>query len=119
MGDNFHDLVIPVIDEAEALATTGGDRELAQILRSTCLEETPNMIANAKAAIGNCDWIAARRCGHSMKSSFSAVGAMAAAAKAAELEFVKTDATDEFVTAIESIESEFQRLANRLTESQI
>ena len=119
MGDNFHDLVIPVIDEAEALATTGGDRELAQILRTTCLEETPNMIANAKAAIGNCDWIAARRCGHSMKSSFSAVGAMAAAAKAAELEFVKTDATDEFVTAIESIESEFQRLANRLTESQI
>ena len=115
MSELVNDSDLPIMDETEAMATTGGDADLAEILRQTCLEETPKMIEEARNAVSSNDWSVARRSGHSMKSSFGAIGAMAAAARAKELEFVEADSTDQFNTAISNVEREFQRLANHLT----
>jgi HPt (histidine-containing phosphotransfer) domain-containing protein len=105
-----------VLDEAEALATTGGDQDLAQVLRETLLEEAPGMIADARLAIDTGDWVAARRCGHSMKSSFGAVGAMAASEMAKRLEFVESDDAGDFREAIESIDEEFRKLSELIQD---
>ena len=52
-----------------------------------------------------------------MKSSFGAIGAMAAAATARELEFTENDSTLAFEAAISKIESEFERLSDYLQQS--
>ena len=118
MSEIVNSSELPVLDEAEAMATTGGDADLAKILRTTCLEETPKMLSEARSAIGGSDWATARRAGHSMKSSFGAIGAMAASASAKGLEFVDEDSAAAFETAIAAIEKEFQRLADYLQTKQ-
>ena len=110
--------IVPVLDVSEAMATTGGDVDLAAILRKTCLEETPKMIQQAHDAVAERDWAVVRRTGHSMKSSFGAIGAMAAAAKARELELVDADSAKMFNLAIDNVQLEFQRLEEHLTRLQ-
>ena len=115
MSELVNDSELPILDEAEAMATTGGDADLAEILRQTCLEETPKMIEEARSAVASNEWSVARRTGHSMKSSFGAIGAMAAAARAKELEFVESDSIEQFRSAISNVEREFRRLASHLS----
>ncbi len=105
-----------VLDEQEALATTGGDQELAQVLRRTLLEEAPGMIAAARLAVEQADWSAARRYGHSMKSSFGAVGAMAASEMAKRLELIESGDATEFTETIRSIDEEFRKLTDLMQE---
>ncbi len=104
---------LPVFDETAALETTGGDVELVDLLRETCLREAPNIIAQAKAAVAQQDWKTARRSGHSLRSSFGAVGAMAASAISGELEMVAEDDASLFLDTIESVELAFQQFIDR------
>jgi CheY-like chemotaxis protein len=103
-----------VLDRDVALSTTGGDKSLAAVLLETCMEETPKMIASARQSILDESWTDARRWGHSMKSSFGAIGALAAAACCKDLEFATTETTAHFQNALASIENEFQRLKAHL-----
>jgi CheY-like chemotaxis protein len=103
-----------VLDESAALESTGGDAELTKLLQSTCVEEAPKIIAEAKTAVDQGDWITARRCGHSLKSSFGAIGAKAAAAKSQELENLASTDMNQFKSAIELIEATFQQLVARI-----
>lgn len=99
-----------VIDKTAALEITGGDEELARELLEACLVESPKIIADAKSKVGEGDFVSARRCGHSLKSGFGAVGALAAAEAANQLEFCEADDAAQFETAIESVELAFQAL---------
>ncbi len=100
----------PVLDRESALETTAGDVELADLLLTTCIEDAPNIISSAKTAIAESDWGTARRSGHSLKSSFAAVGAMAASASSEKLEFEESDDAGSFSTAIASIEAAYDKL---------
>ena len=113
-GSPSEDQTIPILDHAAALETAGGDEELVDLLRSTCLQEAPNIIAQAKTAVAESDWKTARRSGHSLRSSFGAIGAMFASAKSAELEGVKQDDPDLFKAAIETVENALQELADHV-----
>ena len=104
----------PILDENAALETAGGDAELVNLLQETCLREAPNIIAQAKVAVSEQDWKTARRSGHSLRSSFSAVGAMAASAKSGEMEMVAEDDAGQFLSAIQAVELAFQQLVERI-----
>ena len=105
---------LPILDEQAALETAGGDAELVVLLRETCLREAPNIIAQAKTAVGEQDWKTARRSGHSLRSSFGAVGAMAASAISGEMEMVAEDDASLFMSAIDAVESAFQQFVDHL-----
>jgi HPt (histidine-containing phosphotransfer) domain-containing protein len=105
---------LPIFDENAALVTAGGDAELVELLRETCLRESPNIIAQAKTAVSEQDWKTARRSGHSLRSSFNAVGAMVASAKSGEMETVAEDDASQFLSAIDAVESAFQQFVDRL-----
>ncbi len=100
----------PAIDREQALAATGGNMELAKVLFETCLEESPKIISEAKAAVEKNDFETARRCGHSLKSSFGVVGATKAADAAQILEFAKTEDADQYSRAVGEIEKAFEEL---------
>ena len=103
-----------ILDISAGLDATGGDVELAKALQTTCLDESPELIESAKIAVKNSDWSAARRCGHSLKSSFGAIGAKLAAAKSEELEFINEDNPEKFEQAIEAVETALQELAAQI-----
>ena len=108
---------LPIHDPTIALEATGGDTDLADILMDTCLEESPKIIGEAREAISGDDLAAARRCGHSLKSSFGAVGAMKAAAASQNLEFLEGEDRDVFESAIEAVENAFQDLKGHMGKS--
>jgi signal transduction histidine kinase/DNA-binding response OmpR family regulator len=100
-------------DKAAALATTGGDEELAHDLLQLCLEQMPQLAQQARDAISARDWTVVRRTGHSMKSSLGNVGAMAAVKAAEELEFTESDSPEEFEKVLIKIGeaiAEFERV---------
>lgn len=99
---------IAVFDREAALDTTGGDEELAADLLTMCLEQIPELLASAEEFVAQEDWKSVRRTGHSMKSSLGTVGAMFAAEKARELEFVPSDSSDLFLEAIEAIRTAYE-----------
>ncbi len=101
-----------ILDESAALEATGGDSDLAKLLQSTCLEEAPKLIQDAKTAVENSDFVSARRCGHSLKSSFGAIGAKAASAKSEELEFLESESLEDFHATIGQIELALNQLAD-------
>ena len=105
---------LPVLDELAALEATDGDDELVKILQETCLEEAPALLESARDAVHKSDWVTARRCGHSLKSSFGAIGAKAAAAKATELEFLESDKQGDFHNALDSLDEAYQQLVDRI-----
>ena len=100
----------PPIDRAVALAATGGNEELAKVLYETCLEESPKIVEQAKLAIADSDFPTARRCGHSLRSGFGAVGAMEAAKACESLEFLESDNPEDYNRAIEKIEKAFSKI---------
>lgn len=100
----------PVVDQALALHCTGGDAQLAQVLLDTCIADVPNLIQAAKQAVASGDYIGARRCGHSLRTSFSNVGAVAAAAAATDLEFCQEAMEPAFHAKIVAIENAFRQL---------
>ena len=111
----------PILDPAAALRVTGGDAELARVLRDTCLEESPQIIDSARAAIQRRDWDTARRNGHSLKTSFSAIGAIAAAESARTLESLESlESQDgrEFEDALHLIQAAYQQLLPRIKQLQ-
>ncbi len=99
---------LPLFDRESALATTGGDEELAADLLQMCLEQIPELLKLAEEMVSKSDWMSLRRTGHSMKSSFGTVGAMAAAEKARQLEFVSEDSASQFFVAITAVELAYQ-----------
>ena len=101
-----------ILDESAALEATGGDLELAKILQSTCLEEAPKIILDAKTAVDNGDFELARRCGHSLKSSFAAIGAAAASAQSEALEFSESENSEDYAVLIGQIEGALHQLAD-------
>ena len=105
---------IPILDEAAALETAAGDPELVDLLRSTCLQEAPNLIAQARQAVADEDWKTARRSGHSLRSSFGAIGAMVASDKSAQLEAVDEEEATKFNDAIQTVELALKQLADHL-----
>lgn len=107
---------LPIHDPDVALESTGGDTDLAQMLMDTCLEESPKIIQEAKDLISQGDLVGARRCGHSLKSSFGVVGAMVASAEAQKLEFTETDEPTELETAINSVEAAFNQLVKKVSK---
>ncbi len=98
------------IDREKALATTGGNENLAKVLYETCLEESPKIIAQAKKAIRDADFVTARRCGHSLRSSFGAVGAMEAATACKKLEFLDSTNAADYSEAVKLIEQAFSKV---------
>ena len=100
----------PLIDQSVALAATGGDENLAKILFETCIEETPAIFELARKSITNADYESARRCGHSLKSSFGVVGALAAARVSEGLEFCESNDPGDYLSAVESIEIAFEAI---------
>ena len=112
---NDTEATLPVLDRQVALETTGGDEDLAKILLDTCIEEAPKMLAEAKTAISERRFADARRVGHSLKSSFAAIGATAASAKSKELEFTEPDEVAPFESAIQAIELAYQAINQQAT----
>jgi HPt (histidine-containing phosphotransfer) domain-containing protein len=100
-----------VINKHLALAATGGDRGLAAMLLQTCVEESPKIIAQALEAISSEQFDAARRCGYSLRSSFAAVGAIAASERAGVLEKIPNQKLADFYNALTSVKNEFARVA--------
>lgn len=105
---------LPVLDEAAALESTAGDAELAALLQTTCIEESPKLFVAARNAVKTGDWKNVRRQGHSLRSSFATIGAMAAAAQAHALEEITTENADDFLAAIDRVENAFQELISSL-----
>lgn len=105
---------LPILDDAAALETAGGDAELVKLLRETCLQEAPNIIAHARAAVSEQDWKTARRSGHSLRSSFGAIGAKAASEKSGEMEMVAEDDAARFLAAIEAVELALELVVDQL-----
>lgn len=105
---------IPVLDDAAALETAGGDPELVDLLRETCVQEVPKLIASAREAIERQDWKTVRRNAHSMRSGLGAIGALAASAKSGEMEASPDDDADAFSSLIRNVEAEFQKVVTRL-----
>lgn len=105
---------VPVLDDAAALETAGGDAGLVDLLRETCLKETPTLIANAKLAIEQQDWKTVRRSAHSLRSSLGAIGALAASAESGEMEMLTADDAVEFLKRLQSVEVAFQQVVERL-----
>ncbi|QEG24517.1 ATP-binding protein [Mariniblastus fucicola] len=104
-----------VIDRDQALAATGGNVKLAEVLFETCMEESPKILEQAKQAIGQGDFVTTRRCGHSLRSSFGAIGATRAAAASEKLEFLESSDAEQYLNAVEEIElalGELERYAN-------
>lgn len=106
---------LPVFDREAALATTGGDEELAADLLSMCMEQIPELLNAAEEFVKQDDWKSVRRTGHSMKSSLGTVGAMLAAEKARELEFVPSDSAELFRKAIVAIWTAYEQFKKAAT----
>lgn len=102
----------PLIDHEQALAATGGNEELAMAIFETCMQESPAIIDEAKSAIERSDFKTAKRCGHSLRSSFGAIGANHAAEAAKALENLDSTKADDFRAAVAGIEKAFAELAN-------
>jgi len=107
------------IDWQAALASTGGDPELLQTMIDVFLAESPNMLAEARAALNAGDAHRLRRAGHSLKGScgyFSAAEAYQAALDVEQL----SDGSDLALArpAIDRLECIIQRLATTLSDSQ-
>jgi signal transduction histidine kinase/DNA-binding NarL/FixJ family response regulator/HPt (histidine-containing phosphotransfer) domain-containing protein len=100
-----------VRDKFSALEKTGGDENLARILLETCVEESPKITERAKDSVAAKDFEQARGCGHSLRSSFSNVGATLAADAARRLETCESENADDFLKAIVEVESEYVKLA--------
>ena len=99
-----------LIDREKALAATGGDEALAKVIFETCMEETPSIIDQAKQAIAESDFTTARRSGHSMRSSFGAIGATHAAEASRALEHLKSNDARQFTEAVAKIEKAFDEI---------
>lgn len=95
-------------DRDAALATTGGDEELADELLQMCMEQIPEMLKSAENSLIESDWKALRRSGHSMKSSLGTIGAMSAAEMARQLESIQEDDSNQFALAIGAIKKAFE-----------
>ena len=95
------------IDRQKALEATGGNEALAKVIFETCIEESPKILDEAKQAISEGDFATARRCGHSLKSSFGAIGATRAAEASEVLEFLESTEAQEFTEAVEQIQLAF------------
>ena len=108
---------LPAIDRQAAMDKTNGDMGLVKILLETCLEEAPNIIANARASVGKGDFFDARRCGHSLKSSFGAIGAKPAAEMADRLEYCQPDDAEKFYEAIQAVELAYEKLVQWVNEN--
>ena len=100
-----------VIDREQALAATGGNEALAKVIFETCVEESPGILDEAKRAISAGDFATARRCGHSLKSSFGAIGAIRAAEVSQVLEFLESNDAQEFTKAVEQIQLAFEEVS--------
>jgi len=100
-----------LIDRDIALAATGGNVQLAEELFKTCLEESPKILDEARAAIEKGDFDTARRCGHSLRSSFGTIGAMKAADASKALECLLSKNEEEFADAIGEIQVSFDDLS--------
>ncbi len=100
----------PHIDREKALAATGGNEELVKILYETCVEESPKIVDQAKQAIAQADYTTARRCGHSLRSSFGSIGAVEAAKACETLEFLESTKAEDYSGAVELIEKAFSKI---------
>jgi signal transduction histidine kinase/DNA-binding NarL/FixJ family response regulator len=107
----------PELDREAALATAGGDADLAKLLLQACMIESPKIITRARQAVKESDFRTARRCGHSLRSSLAAVGAMQAAAKTERLEFCQSVESSDYFSAIDAIEKSVEKIAERRTTS--
>ena len=103
---------MPIIDESVAVNVAGGDASLARILLETCIDDAPNLIESAKTKVIAGDFDDARMCGHSLRSSFSAIGAMIAAETAMELEYCETNDVDMFNDAIKAVEGAYSQMVD-------
>ena len=99
-----------LIDREKALAATGGDEALAKTIFKTCIEESPKIVTEAKQAIAESDFATARRCGHSLSSSFGAIGATRAAEASRALECLESVDASQFSEAVARIEKAFEEI---------
>ncbi|MEL7496314.1 MAG: transporter substrate-binding domain-containing protein [Planctomycetota bacterium] len=105
-----------VRDYGLALQRTGGDETLAHVLFETCVSDIPNLLASARDYLDQKDFVALRRCGHSMRTSFANVGAIVAMQLAEKLEHCDSESTELFKEKIDRIESAYAELAALLCE---
>jgi HPt (histidine-containing phosphotransfer) domain-containing protein len=99
-----------LIDREKALEATGGNEELAKVILETCIEESPKILDEARRALANRDFKTARRCGHSLKSSFGAIGATKAAEASEVLEFLQSEDAKTYAEAVSNIQRSLDEL---------
>ena len=104
-----------LIDRKAALEATGGDERLVEILFDTCIEETPAILEQARNSIQNGDFDSVRRNGHSMRTSFSVVGAKQAAEVSRSLEYCESEDAADYLRALGSVEAEFEAIRSAAT----
>jgi CheY-like chemotaxis protein len=76
----------PPFDEAIALRSVGGDRELLSEIIDAFLDDCPRLTAALAAAIMRGDAVAARRAAHTLKGALSTLGATEASSVAQQIE---------------------------------
>ena len=112
---------LDVLNREDGLQKAAGDPDLAAVLLETCIEEVPKILVRAKTLVADGDFDAARGCGHSMRTSFSTVGANAAAETARQLEYCdagEPERTKPFEEAIAAIESAYQKVLKAIVKQQ-
>ena len=99
------------IDEAEALKRAGGDRELLGQIAEIILEDSPNMMAELRAALDAGDCEAVQRSAHALKGCVGNVSAKPAWKVAERLEHMGRDGDISESEAVwESLSEEINRL---------
>jgi len=84
--DFIPQVTAPPFDEALALQSVGGDRELLGEIIDAFLDECPRLTAELAAAIKSGDAVVARRAAHTLKGALSTLGASEAGSAAQHIE---------------------------------
>ncbi len=100
-----------LFDEATALKSVGGDRELLREIIDVFFEELPLLTAALAAALQHGDAVTAHRAAHTLKGSLSTLGASEASSIAQQIE-TRTRAGD---CSVDTLHSDLLTSLTRLT----
>jgi len=101
----------PLFDRRATLDNLGDDVEILRVVAATCIDDAPRLLADLRAALGECDVSRVIRAGHSLKGSAQNFGAAALIRAVGALE--KASRMDDFQSAVGRL-NEVDRLLAQL-----
>jgi len=105
----------PVIDEAQAVRTTGGNARILRRVSGVFLSNVPAEVEQLRAALAEADADEARRLAHSIKGAAASIGGNSVRDAALQLELAaKEGALDKAQALIDDFQAEFARLTDAL-----